>query len=155
MKKDRKKFFKKQKSTNNHIETALQWKREEPALPHNETPALNQHQSRKKCQKKKDFALLYGKKIHENISLGHAHQLSSNQIKTSHGITNYIPYHGVANISKPKWTNTCSNSTIKALNQRLRILMWCLILLTLLYFFSRTIFVIVIRCNSKFIPTHN
>ena len=52
-----------------------------------------------------------------------------------------MPYHGVANSSKPKCTNTCSNSTIKALNQRPRILMWCLILLTLQYFFSGTIFV--------------
>ena len=33
---------------NNRIETGLQWKREEPALHHNETPALNQHQSLKK-----------------------------------------------------------------------------------------------------------
>ena len=123
----------------NRIEIALQWKRDEPALPHNKTPVLNQYQSQKKCQKK--HALLYRKQIHENISLGHAHQLSSNEVKTSHGITNYMPYHGVANINKPKWTNTCSNSTIKTLNQRPRILMWCLILLTLLYFFSGTIFV--------------
>ena len=79
--------------------------------------------------------------IHENISLGHAHQLSSNEVKTSHGITSYMPYHGVENINQPKCTNTCSNSTIKALNQRPRILMWCLILLTLLYFFSGTILV--------------
>ena len=119
----------------------LQWKREEPALPHNETPALNQYQSQKKCQKKQDFALLYPKQIHENISLGYAPQLISNKIKTSHGITNYMPYHSVANINKPKWINTCSNSTIKTLNQHPRILSWCLILLTLLYFFSGTIFV--------------
>ena len=59
----------------------------------------------------------------------------------SHGITNYMPYHSVANINKLKWINTCSNSTIKTLNQHPRILMWCLILLTLLYFFSGTIFV--------------
>ena len=53
-----------------------------------------------------------------------------------------MPYFGVANISKPKWTKICcSNSTIKALNQRQIILTWCLILLTLLYFFSGTIFV--------------
>ena len=71
----------------------------------------------------------------------HAHQLSSNNVKTSHGITSYIPSHGVANINKPICTNTCSNSRIKALNQRPRILMWCLIFLTLLYFFSGTIFV--------------
>ena len=32
---------------NNRIETGLQWKREEPALHYNETPALNQHQSLK------------------------------------------------------------------------------------------------------------
>ena len=53
----------------NRIETALQWKREEPALPH----TLSQYLSRKKCQKKQDFALLYCKQIHENISLGYAH----------------------------------------------------------------------------------
>ena len=29
-------------SKNNYIETGWQWKKEEPALPHNETPALNQ-----------------------------------------------------------------------------------------------------------------
>ena len=102
---------------------------------------MNQYQSQKKCPKKQDFTLLYRKQIHENISLGHAHQLSSNEVKTSHGITTYMPYHGVANINKPKFINTCSNSTIKALNQRPRILMWCLILLILLYFFSGTIFV--------------
>ena len=87
------------------------------------------------------MVLLYRKQIHENISLGHAHQLSSNEVKTSHGITSYMLYHGVADINKPKWTNICSNSTIKALNQRPRISMWCLILLTLLYCFSGTIFV--------------
>ena len=128
-------------SKHNRIETALQFKREEPALPHNETPALNQYQPRKKFQKKQDFALLYRKQIHENILHGHAHHLSSKEVKTSHGITNYMPYHGVANINKPKSTNTCSNSTIKALNQRPRILKWCLIFLILLYFFSWTIFV--------------
>ena len=37
---------------NNRIEIALQWKREEPALPHNETPALNQYQSQKKMPEK-------------------------------------------------------------------------------------------------------
>ena len=63
------------------------------------------------------------------------------EVKTSHGITNYMPYHGAANINKSKWTNTSLNSTIKALNQRPRISMWCLILLTLLYCFSGTIFV--------------
>ena len=36
----------------NVIQIVLQWKREEPALPHNETPALNQYQSQRKCQKK-------------------------------------------------------------------------------------------------------
>ena len=36
----------------NRIETALQWKMEEPALPRNETPALKQYQTRKECQKK-------------------------------------------------------------------------------------------------------
>ena len=100
----------------NHIKTALQWKREEPALPHNKAPALNQYQSQKKYQKKQHFAILYRKQIRENILLGHAHQLSSNEVKASHGITNYMPYHGVANINKPKWANTCSNSTIKTLN---------------------------------------
>ena len=52
-----------------------------------------------------------------------------------------MPYRGVSNINKPKERNTCSNSTIKALNPRPRISMWCLILLTLLYFFSCTIYV--------------
>ena len=107
----------------NRVETTLQWKKEEPALPHNETPALSQYQSLKKCQKKQDLALLYRKQIHENILFGHAHQLSSNKIKTFHGITNYMPYHGLTNINKPKWKKTSSNSTIKALNQRPRILM--------------------------------
>ena len=37
----------------NRIETTLQWKREEPTLTHNETPALNQYHSRKSFQKKK------------------------------------------------------------------------------------------------------
>ena len=39
-------------------------------------------------------------------------------------------------------TNTCSNSTIKALKQRRRILLWCLILLSLnSYFFIGTNFI--------------
>ena len=36
----------------NLIQIVLQWKREEPALPHNETPALNQYQSQKKMSEK-------------------------------------------------------------------------------------------------------
>ena len=52
-----------------------------------------------------------------------------------------MPYHGIVKINKPKWTNTWSNSTIKALKQLPRILMWCLYSLTLLYFFSGRIFV--------------
>ena len=53
-----------------------------------------------------------------------------------------MPCHGVLNINKPKWTNTCSNSTIKALKQRPRTSMWCLLLLTLnIYFFIGTNFV--------------
>ena len=36
----------------NLIQIVLQWKWEEPALPHNETPALNQYQSQKKMSEK-------------------------------------------------------------------------------------------------------
>ena len=61
-------ILQKTKVNKHGIEILLQWKREEPAFPHNETPALNQYQSQKKCQKKQDFASLYRKQIHENIS---------------------------------------------------------------------------------------
>ena len=46
-------ILQKTKINKHGIEILLQWKREEPAFPHNETPALNQYQSQKKCQKKK------------------------------------------------------------------------------------------------------
>ena len=53
-----------------------------------------------------------------------------------------MPYHGALNINKIRWTNTCSNPTIKTLKQRPRILVWCLLLLTLSsYFFIGTNFV--------------
>ena len=53
-----------------------------------------------------------------------------------------MPYHGALNINKIKWKNICSNSTIKTLKQRPRILVWCLLLLTLSsYFFIGTNFV--------------
>ena len=51
----------------NHIETGLLWKREEPVLPHNRILALNRYQSlEKKYQKKQDFAFLYRKQIDES-----------------------------------------------------------------------------------------
>ena len=49
--------------------------------------------------------------------------------------------HGIKNFNKPKWTNTCSNSTVKTLIQRLRILAWCLLLTLNSYLFIRTNFV--------------
>ena len=124
---------------NNRIETGLLWKREEPDLTHNGTLALNRYQSQKKFQKKQDFTLLYQKQIDENISPGHARKLSSKKVETCREVKNYIPYHGALNINKIKWTNTSSNSTIKTLKQRPRILVWCLLLLTLSScFFIRT-----------------
>ena len=61
----------------NHIETVLLWKRNEPDLPHNQTLALNQYQVlAKKIQKKSDFAILYCKQIDGYISLGHARAYS-------------------------------------------------------------------------------
>ena len=118
------------------IETGLLWKREESVLTHNGTLALNRHESQKKFQKKKDFTLLYWKQIDENISLAHALKLSSKEVETCREGKNYMPYHSALNINKIKWTNTCSNSTIKTLKQRLRILVWCLLLLTLSTYFS-------------------
>ena len=53
-----------------------------------------------------------------------------------------MPYHGVININKPKFTNTTSNTTIKTPKQHPRILVWCLLLLILnSYFFIVTNFV--------------
>ena len=126
----------------NHIETGLLWKREEPVLTHNGTLALNRYKSQKKFQKKQDFTLFYRKQIDENISLGYVRKLSSKEVETCREGKNYMPYHGALNINKIKWTNACSNSTIKTLKQSPRILVWCLLLLTLSsYFFIRTNFV--------------
>ena len=54
----------------NVIEIALQWKREEPVLPHNETPALNQYQSQKKCRKKKTLPSSIASKFMKISCLG-------------------------------------------------------------------------------------
>ena len=88
------------------------------------------------------------------MSFGHAHQLSSNKIKAFHGTTNYMPYHGLTNISKPKWTKTSSTSTIKALNQRPRILMSNFVNVVIFLQWDNICrcSTRVIRCNWKFIP---
>ena len=54
----------------NRIETALQWKREEPALPHNETPALSQYKSLKKFQKNKTLHCSIASKFMKICRLG-------------------------------------------------------------------------------------
>ena len=77
----------------------------------------------------------YLKQIDEYITLGHARKLSLKEVETHSEITNYMPHSVVLNINKPKWTNTCLNSTIKALKQVPRILVWCLLLLALNRYF--------------------
>ena len=95
------KFFKKQQS-DNHIETGLPWKQDEPVLPYNRILALNGFQSlKKKIHKNPDFANLYWKQIDEYISLGHARKLRPKEAKACSEFTNYTPHQGVLNINKP------------------------------------------------------
>ena len=104
----------------NHIETGLLWKKDEPVLPYNRILALNRfHSLEKKIRKNPDFANLYSKQIDEYISLGHAHKLSLREEKACSEITNYIPHHGVLNINKPGKVRVVFDASAKFQNTSL------------------------------------
>ena len=104
----------------NHIETGLLWKKDEPVLPYNRILALNRfHSLEKKFRKNPDFANLYSKQIDEYISLGHARKLSLREAKACSEITNYIPHHGVLNINKPGKVRVVFDASAKFQNTSL------------------------------------
>ena len=104
----------------NHIETGLLWKKDEPVLPYNRILAINWFQSlEKKIHKNPDFSNLYCKQIDEYISLGHARKLSPKEAKACSEITNYILHHGVLNIDKPGKVRVVFDASAKFRNTSL------------------------------------
>ena len=85
----------------NRVETGLLWKSNVPHLPANRKMAVNCLESlEEKFQKNPDFSKLYHDQIEEYIT-GHARQLTKEEARCNSEITNYIPHHGILNISKP------------------------------------------------------
>ena len=86
----------------NRVETGLLWKTDVPHLSANHKIAINRSELlERNFQKPPDFAKHYHHQIEGYTALDHARQLSKEEAKSNHEITNYIPHHEVLNKNKP------------------------------------------------------
>ena len=123
----------------NHYSVGLLWKESKPTLPHNKSLALSRfHSLEKKFKQHPELAEKYKNTVNDYISKGHAVKLSPEEAKHHSPVTNYVPHHGVTNVSKPgkvrvvfdaaaQFDKTCLNEKLLKgpdyLNKLIRILL--------------------------------
>ena len=90
-----------EKMTDNHYSIGFLWREHRPVLLFNRDLAIIRLKSlENKLKKDPEFYKTYKNTMKDYINKGYASKLSLEQLKQTPSHTNYVPHHGVKNVSK-------------------------------------------------------